>query len=499
MPLPRGMTQSDFDDAMNAFRRAVGSDWVFTDDEMLNSYRDGYSPWFGTDDEVLPSAAVAPANVEEVQAVVRIANEFGIPFWVNSTGRNFGYGGPTGVVQGTVNLDLKRMNRILELNEEHAYVVVEPGVSFIELQTHLAERGSKLWMDTPGPGWGSVIGNSLEHGMGYTNYSERVKYICGMEVVLPDGDLLRTGMGAVESAGDLWHQFQMGLGPYVDGIFTQTSLGVVTKMGLWLQPEPPAFLSVDVTAPGYESIEALVDATRPLRHAQVIPNNATFKPRFGDQQFGGLNDGPEAVTGWINEIAFYGLAQVVDANWEHAREQFSAIPGVEFDVRRHEAPYDRSTFDRRDSARAGLATILSAAHPVFFSVILPFRGSACLDLFEVLDDVAQQYDRRFAGSWTHADGPRSLITTPGGPIRMGDLEFNRTSMALTLDWIEATAARGWGAYRASTVIMDEAMSAYNFNDNAIVRFNEKLKDALDPNGILAPGKNGIWPKGIRNA
>ena len=72
-------------------------------------------------------------------------------------------------------------------------------------------------------------------------------------------------------------------------------------------------------------------------------------------------------------------------------------------------------------------------------------------------------------------------------------------MALTYDWIEATAARGWGAYRASTVIMDEAMSAYNFNNNAIVRFNEKLKDALDPNGILAPGKNGIWPKNMRNA
>lgn len=75
--------------------------------------------------------------------------------------------------------------------------------------------------------------------MGYTPYGEHFIVQCGMEVVLPNGDLLRTAMGGVEGSNS-WQVFKWGFGPYVDGLFTQSNFGIVTQMGLWLMPKPPA-------------------------------------------------------------------------------------------------------------------------------------------------------------------------------------------------------------------------------------------------------------------
>ena len=102
-----------------------------------------------------------------MQAVVKIANRYKIPIYPISTGRNLGYGGSAPVLSGSVVLDLKRMNRILEVNERNAYALVEPGVSYFDLYRYIQEMGLKLWLDVPDPGWGSLVGNSLDHGAGY--------------------------------------------------------------------------------------------------------------------------------------------------------------------------------------------------------------------------------------------------------------------------------------------------------------------------------------------
>ena len=71
------------------------------------------------------------------------------------------------MLSGSVVLDLKRMNRILEVNERNAYVLVEPGVSYFDLYRYIQEKGLKLWVDVPDPGWGSPVGNALDRGGGY--------------------------------------------------------------------------------------------------------------------------------------------------------------------------------------------------------------------------------------------------------------------------------------------------------------------------------------------
>lgn len=115
------------------------------------------------------SAVVAPRNVAEVQAIVRLCNEFEIPVWPFSIGRNVGYGGSAPRVPGSIGLDMGRnMRKILEVNEDGAFAVVEPGVTFMDLHNYLVEHNlrDKMWIDTPDLGGGSVVGNTIERGVG---------------------------------------------------------------------------------------------------------------------------------------------------------------------------------------------------------------------------------------------------------------------------------------------------------------------------------------------
>ncbi len=126
---------------------------------------------------------------------MRAANEFGVPLWPVSRGNNFAYGGAAPVMSGTVVLDMNRMNRILEVNEDFGYALVEPGVSYFDLYDYIQKKGLKLWLDVPDPGWGSVMGNALDHGVGYTPYGDHFGMQCGMEVVLANGETGAHGHG----------------------------------------------------------------------------------------------------------------------------------------------------------------------------------------------------------------------------------------------------------------------------------------------------------------
>jgi 4-cresol dehydrogenase (hydroxylating) len=80
-----------------------------------------------------------------------------------------------------------------------------------------------------------------------------------------------------------------------------------------------------------------------------------------------------------------------------------------------------------------------------------------------------------------------------------DVALNRRRRELFLRLVDACGSRGWAEYRAPVAFQTAVMGQYTFNDHVLRRFNEQLKDAIDPNGILAPGKSGIWPRHLRQA
>src|SRR5438552_1415434 len=115
-PLPPGVKAEGMAAALERFRKVVGTDWIFSG-ERVASYHDPYTiP--NDDGRYKAHAAVAPASTEQVQEIVKIANEFRVPQWTVSRGKHFSYGGAAPVLSGSVVLDLSRMNRILEVNEK---------------------------------------------------------------------------------------------------------------------------------------------------------------------------------------------------------------------------------------------------------------------------------------------------------------------------------------------------------------------------------------------
>lgn len=114
----------------------------------------------------MASAHIQPASVQEVAAIVKLANKYKQPLHTVSMGRNLGYGGSAVRLRGTAILDLKRMNKVLQIDEESAFCLLEPGVSYFDLYEELQRRNSQLWIDCPDIGWGSVVGNMAERGAG---------------------------------------------------------------------------------------------------------------------------------------------------------------------------------------------------------------------------------------------------------------------------------------------------------------------------------------------
>jgi 4-cresol dehydrogenase (hydroxylating) flavoprotein subunit len=240
------------------------------------------------------AAILYPESVEHVQECVRIANRHSIALYPVSTGKNWGYtsGAPT---SDAVIVNLGRMNRIVEFSEELGYVTIEPGVTQAQLYEFLKARGSKLWMDATGAsGACSMIGNTVERGFGHTHYSDHFGHSCNLQVVLPDGQLLDTGLGGMPGAKTA-PLYRWGVGPFLDGLFSQSNLGIVTRMTMWLMPAPEYVQAFFFKVDRDEDLPAVLDAVRPLRMNGTLQSACHIGNDY--KVLGGLQSYPWEETG----------------------------------------------------------------------------------------------------------------------------------------------------------------------------------------------------------
>ena len=536
MRTPLGISERDFAETLRQFERVVGHEWVFSREEDVALYRDAYSPFWGEPEERLASAAVAPITVEQVQEIVRIANRFKVPLYPISTGRDLGYGGSAPTYSGSVVLDLKRMNRILEVNERNASALVEPGVSYFDLYNHIRERGLKLWLDVPDPGWGSPIGNSLDRGGGYTmpQYRFHFEAHCGMEVVLPNGELMRTGQGAMPGSRS-WQEFKNAVGPAVDGLFSQANFGVVTKMGFWLMPEPEAYLSATVFVPRYVDLVPLVDAVNYLENSGItngIPE--LYSPAMKMFPAGGETPSAElralidnAVEGnaggldaygqskglpaWSCKLKFYGPPAVILEQWTACKARLSRIAGATYDDGKViRVPLAAEQKEQVPKAEFGIPALsiwglisrtTQDRGPHYghqgFSPIIPRSGEAVFEANRIFARAGRDYGLPVPPySVPHCYWQRAFMFIFLFPVSKDPADNAKARHGLQ-QLVKLAAEAGFGEYRCAPAYQDLIARTYSFNDNALLRFHETLKDAIDPNGILSPGRYGIWPRRLR--
>jgi len=502
----------------------VGAENALVDEEERATFRDPF--WLVSDDSHDSSLVLSPSSVEEVQRIVRLASEAGAPLWVSSQGRNNGYGGPSARVAGSVLVSLRRMNRVLEIDRDLAYAVVEPGVSWFDLRAALDASGNHdLWFSIPDLGWGSVIGNSLDNGMTYAPYGSDFQKLCGLEVVLADGELLRTGFGAQEGNA-AWHLYPRGIGPVLDQLFMQSNYGIVTRAAIWLMRRPEAFAPLFLTIPRDTQLADAVDVFRELRMDGVvrgvptIQNLVTMSAQFPETRSLYLRADPTtseerldqladttALGRWGARTALWGDRVVVDHHLERIRRVWAEkIPGGSV---RNTRIYARDEWDQIeifvDKVQAGIPNLdIIQATPdnighIAFAPVLPLKGDV---LAENIAAIGETLRREIGLNHVCAlfmINERSCVVVNSITFDVTDPEINRRAYGAVRKLIAEFGARGIAEYRAHVDLMDLAAEQLDFNHHAYRRFVERIKDAVDPQGILSPGRHGVWPSRYRTA
>ncbi len=506
--LPQGVAASTFDKALAQLRSILGAENVLAETERLVPYNKIMMPV--PDEQHAPSAAITPASVEQVQQVMKVLNEHRIPVYPISTGKNLGYGSAAPVQRGQIVMDLRRMNRILSVDPDLCTALVEPGVTYQQLYDYLQEKKLPLWFSCPAPSAiAGPLGNTVDRGVGYTPYGEHFLFSSGMEVVLADGEVLRTGMGSMPNS-NTWQVFKWGYGPTLDGIFTQSNYGIVTKLGMWLMPAPPDFRPFCIQYPDEADIAKIVEALRPLRIAMVIPNavviahtlwEAPCKPvKRADYHQGPGAIGDDAVKkiqkdhdigAWNVYAALYGTKETNDANWKII-EAVAAGTGGRI-VRAEDARESKALEYRFDLMKGkpnlgefGLYNWRGGGGSIWFAPVSQAKGSETQKQMQMAKRILAKYGFDYVGEFIV--GWRDMHHVIDLLYDRSDAEQTQKAYACYDELLHTFAREGYGMYRANTAFAEKVAATYGPVKREV---EKKLKQALDPNNIIAPGRCGI--------
>lgn len=245
-------------EAIEAWKRDLGTEAVISDISMLEAYTKSVC---ASTRQVV--AVLKPQTLENVQQIVATANQYHVPLYPISCGKQWGMGSRLPVKDGAAIVDLGGMNRIIEVNARHHYAVVEPGVTQRQLLDHIKENNLPLMLNVTGSTSDtSLIGNAMDRGVGY--FDSRAHGISNMEVVLGNGDTIQTGFGHYKNA-QTKNLYRHGIGPSLDGLFPQANFGIVTSACIDLMPKPDEHLAAIIKIDSEDKLPLLIDKLVELR------------------------------------------------------------------------------------------------------------------------------------------------------------------------------------------------------------------------------------------
>ncbi len=518
LPTTRSGSDASWRACEEHFRALLGNDAVLVGDA---------SAAFGETSSSVRRAVpmvLRPASEQEVAAIVRIAREHDLPLYPVSTGKNWGYGSAAPVVDGCAIVDLSRMNRIIAMDTDIGVVTVQPGVTQGQLADYLNQHRLPFMVPVTGAGpTVSLLGNALERGYGITPYIDHFDAITSLAAVLPDGAIYRSAHAHMD-ATTIDRAYKWGLGPYLDGLFAQGSLGIVTEVSIALarRPQEIALFMMDV-----HDDSALWNLIRPLRMLMsegsdmlgginVIKRERLLSMLEGDELHGNAR---RSLPAWMVVGAVYGTSRLAKAMREHVRERLHRFGKLRF--------FTRKTLERlewlsrlplpgleglRLRVRKGLdlADIMGGyprevalplaygdttprgASPLdpqrdgcgllWYSPLVPLKAQAVIDYVDFVTRVCAEY------------GFPPLITLTLISDRCCDstlpLVFDRGSRSEAAEnclreLIEKGQAMGVLPYRLGVTSMQRFTSD---ETSPFWRLVGQIKQAVDPSDIIAPGR-----------
>ncbi|MBL3556687.1 MULTISPECIES: FAD-binding oxidoreductase [Marinobacter] len=488
-------------------------------------------------------AVLRPENQEQVAELLQVAQRWQVAVYPVSTGNNWGYGSANPVEDNCVILDLSRLDRISDFDPEMGVVTVEPGVTQGALRAFLDAHEGEYLVPVTGAGpTCSILGNALERGYGITPITDHFAAVTKIEAILPDGTRYQTPLSEL-GAAEVDGLFKWGLGPYLDGLFSQGNFGVVVNITIALAPVPETVTAFFFSTKDDAKLEALVPTVRAVLRAlggSVVAINLLNSQRMlsmmtpfpEDKAINGVLPAPEVesmahshgVPAWSGVGAIYASKEVARAARRTLRRLLGPVTDRLIFINRRKVDTVRNVArllpGRLATRVKGMADTLSGAleimhgtpndvalalaywrsgelpapgepkNPardgcglIWFAPLVPIRGKDVRRYIDMIERVCPQY------------GINPLITLTTVNDRCFDstvpLLFDRRDADATARandcyraLVEAGQKEGFLPYRLNI----DAMGMLNTGDSAFSRLASQLKAAVDPNFILAPGR-----------
>jgi len=236
----KGINIENVEDILEELQDALGEDWATSDVAVLTGYGRDFTQVAGKK----PNIVALPGSTEEVQQVMQLANKYGMPVVPFSTG--FNHGGLTLPRTGGILLDLKRMDKILDIDAESMTLTIQPhvrnAVAHTAVNKHFATDDLRLRPALSGSmGSASTLANHIARGMASIGHKvgNTPEFIVNMTWVLPDGEIVKLGPSAIPEVDHM--HVQWGPGPDLSGMFINADgmFGVCTEMTIKLLAEWP--------------------------------------------------------------------------------------------------------------------------------------------------------------------------------------------------------------------------------------------------------------------
>ncbi len=488
-------------------------------------------------------AVLRPENQEQVAAVLQVAQRWQVAVYPVSRGNNWGYGSANPVEDGCVILDLSRLDSISGFDPEMGVVTVGPGVTQGALRDFLDNHEGDYLVPVTGAGpTCSILGNALERGYGITPITDHFAAVTKIEAILPDGTLYRTPLSELGGA-EVDGLFKWGLGPYLDGLFSQGNFGVVVNMTIALAPAPDTVTAFFFSTKEDARLEALVPTVRAVLRAlggSVVAINLLNSQRMlsmmtpfpEDRAIDGVLPAHEVenlanrhgVPAWSGVGAIYASKEVARAARRTLRRLLGPVTDRLVFINRRKVDLARTIVrmlpGRLATRVQGMADTLSGAleimhgtpndvalalaywrsgtlpetgqpkNPardgcglIWFAPLVPIRGKDVRRYVDMIERICPQYGVNPLITLTTVND-RCFDSTVPLLFDRGDAKATARANDCYRALYEAGQKQGFLPYRLNI----DAMSTLNTSGSAFSRLASQLNAAVDPNFILAPGR-----------